>query len=123
MKKVFFIIVCLLFITGCSGNGTNDTNDGKVTYMEAKEKIVNEGAILVDVRNEPEYRQQHIEGAVLLPLGNINEESVGAIVDSKDSIIIVYCQSGNRSNQAVGLLNELGYTKVYDLGAMSNWEE
>ena len=63
-----------------------------------------------------EYKQQHIEGAILLPLGKITEESVEAIVDNKDSVIIVYCQSGNRSNQAVGLLNELGYTKVYDLG-------
>ena len=120
MKKLFFVILCLFFIVGCSNN---NTDNGKISYMEAKEKIINEGAILVDVRNEPEYRQQHIEGAVLLSLGNITEDSVEEIVDSKDSIIIVYCQSGNRSNQAVGLLNELGYTNVYDLGAMSNWEE
>ena len=119
MKKLFFIIICLFFIVGCSSKSDN----GKITYMEAKEKIINEGAILVDVRNEPEYNQQHIEGAILLPLGNITEDSVEAIVESKDSVIIVYCQSGNRSNQAVGLLNNLGYTKVYDLGAMSNWEE
>lgn len=120
MKKIFFIIIGLFCLVGCS---SNNIDDGKVTYMEAKEKIINEGAILVDVRNEPEYNQDHIDGAVLLSLGNITEENVKKIVDSKDSVIIVYCQSGNRSNQAVGLLNNLGYTKVYDLGAMSNWEE
>lgn len=119
MKKLFFIIVCLFFMVGCS----NESDDSKITYMEAKEKIINEGAILVDVRNENEYNQSHIEGSVLLPLGTINAESVEAIIESKDSVIIVYCQSGNRSNQALGLLNSLGYTKVYDLGAMSNWEE
>lgn len=120
MKKVLFIIICLLCIVGCSNN---DVDDDKVTYMEAKEKIINEGAILVDVRNESEYKQKHIDGATLLPLGNITEESIEQIVESKDSVIIVYCQSGNRSSQAVSLLNDLGYNKVYDLGAMSNWEE
>ena len=120
MRKIFFIIVCLFFVVGCS---SKTVDDGKVTYMEAKEKIINEGAVLIDVRNENEYNQSHIEGSVLLPLGTINEESVEAIIESKDSVIIVYCQSGNRSNQAVGLLNNLGYTKVYDLGAMSNWKE
>jgi rhodanese-related sulfurtransferase len=106
-------------MVGCS----NESEDGTVTYMEAKEKIINEGAILVDVRNENEYNLDHINGAILLPLGDITEDSVEAIVDSKDSAIIVYCQSGNRSSQAVSLLNNLGYTKVYDLGAMSNWKD
>ena len=41
----------------------------------------------------------------------------------KNSVLIVYCRSGNRSSQAANLLEELGYTEVYDLGAMSNWEE
>lgn len=120
MKKILFVILGLFFIVGCSSESTLDNT---VTYLEAKEKIINEGAVLVDVRNESEYKQAHIDGAVLLSLGNITEETIEDVVSSKDSVIIVYCQSGNRSSQAVDLLNDLGYTEVYNLGAMSNWEE
>jgi len=54
---------------------------------------------------------------------NGNEDSIKDIASDKNQAIIVYCKSGNRSNQALTLLEDLGYTEVYDLGAMSNWEE
>ena len=47
----------------------------------------------------------------------------GGEIEDKDDVIIVYCKSGNRSSQALTKLTDLGYTEVYDLGAMSNWEE
>ena len=77
----------------------------------------------MDVRTEDEYNEKHIDGASLLPLDEIDNDSIAAIVSDKDSPIIVYCKSGNRSHQALLKLQELGYSKVYDLGAMSNWEE
>ena len=119
MKRSLIILVSLFFLVGCSSN----TEDKVVDYMEAKEKIINESAILLDVRTEEEYNEKHIEGAVLLPIDDINEESINLITEDKDNVIIVYCKSGNRSNQALNLLENLGYTEVYDLGAMSNWKE
>ena len=85
--------------------------------------MINENAILVDVRSEDEYNEGHIDGALLLPVDNINEDSASEVIESKDSTVIVYCRSGNRSSQALQILNDLGYENVYDLGAMSNWEE
>ena len=119
MKKllVFFI---LFLLVGCN---SDKNNSGLISYMDAKEKIINEGAIVVDVRSEDEYNQNHIGGAILLSLDNINDDSVSAIIDSKDTPIIVYCRSGNRSSQALEKLEELGYTEVYDLGSIDNWEE
>ena len=119
MKKVLVLVFCLFFFSGCS----DDTKDYSVNYMEAKEKIINENAVLLDVRTKDEYDNNHIDGAELLTLDDITEESIGKFVDSKDDVIIVYCQSGNRSNQALNLLNDLGYTEVYDLGSINNWEE
>ena len=91
--------------------------------MEAKEKIINDGAILLDVRTKEEYNEKHIDGASLLPLDKIDIDSISQIVSEKDTPIIVYCRSGNRSQQAREKLIALGYSKVYDLGAMSNWKE
>lgn len=118
MKKLLIILLGVFCLVGCSSS-----DDSTVSYLEAKEKIINEGAILVDVRTEEEYNTEHIDGAVLLTLDTINEESVASVIENKDTPIIVYCQSGNRSGQALDLLKDLGYSEVYDLGAISNWEE
>ena len=118
MKKLFVTLLGFFCLVGCS-----NTDDNAVSYLEAKEKIINEGAILVDVRTEEEYNTKHIDGAILLTLDTINEENVINIIPSKDTPVILYCQSGNRSGQALDLLESLGYTNVYDLGAISNWEE
>lgn len=122
MRKILIILLCVILISGCK-NTTNSNNTNTISYIEAKEKIINEGAILVDVRTEDEYNEKHIDGAVLLSLDNISEESAGNIFSSKDVVIIVYCKSGNRSKQALDKLNDLGYANVYDFGSIDNWNE
>ena len=46
-----------------------------------------------------------------------------ANVNIKDNQIIVYCKSGKRSSEAKKKLEELGYSRVYDLGSIDNWKE
>lgn len=124
MKRLFLVMfICLGLCCGCSGDNDNINSDGTISYTYAKELIINENAILVDVRTEDEYNEGHIEGAKLLTLDDINEDSASDVIDSMDAYVIVYCKSGNRSNKAMRVLNDLGYDNVYDLGAMSNWEE
>ena len=119
MKKLLCLCLIVFCLVGCS----NSADNGIVSYMEAKEKIINEGAILVDVRTKEEYDTNHIAGASLLTLDSISEESASKVIDSKNSVVIVYCKSGNRSSQALTILKNLGYTEVYDLGAITNWKE
>ena len=123
MKKLLIITLCVFLLSGCGETKNTDSSDGSVNYMEAKEKIINDGAILLDVRTKEEYNEKHIDGASLLPLDIIDIDSISQIVSEKDTPIIVYCRSGNRSKQAREKLIALGYSKVYDLGAMSNWKE
>lgn len=123
MKKLLIITLCVFLLSGCGETKNTDSSDGSVNYMEAKEKIINDGAILLDVRTKDEYNEKHIDGASLLPLDKIDIDSISQIVSEKDTPIIVYCRSGNRSQQAREKLIALGYSKVYDLGAMSNWKE
>ena len=119
MKKSLFVIaLCLFFLAGCS-----KAEDTVVNYVQAKEKIINEGAILVDVRTQEEYDEAHIDGAVLLTLDTIDEDSAKDVIGNKDKVVIVYCKSGVRSGQAADILKDLGYKNVYNLGAMSNWRE
>lgn len=122
MKRMFFIFIIMLCLVGCSNND-NSNNDENISYMEAKEMIINDNAILVDVRTQEEYDAGHIDGAYLLPVNSIDEDTAGEVISSKDSIVIVYCRSGARSSEAADKLKNLGYTNIYDLGSINNWEE
>lgn len=117
MKKILIILLILL-LTACS----NNENNNKINYVQAKEKIINENAILIDVREEDEYNENHINGAINLPLNTIDENTSKELIENKESVIIVYCKSGRRSNEALIMLKELGYKNVYDFGAMDNWK-
>ncbi|HOV94257.1 MAG TPA: rhodanese-like domain-containing protein [Spirochaetales bacterium] len=79
-------------------------------------------AIMLDVRGHDEYVGNHIPGAVLFPVGEINQESAAKIIGTDmERPIIVYCASGFRSKTASGLLLSLGYKNVWNLGPISNW--
>lgn len=118
MKKIIITLLICFLCLGCSDN----ENDGLINYIKAQELIINENAILLDVRTQEEYDENHIRGAILLPLDTIDEKTAANSIESKDTSIIVYCKSGNRSNEAKQKLEDLGYTNVYDLGSITNWE-
>ena len=81
MKKLLIITLCIFLLSGCGETKNTDSSDGSVNYMEAKEKIINDGAILLDVRTKEEYNEKHIDGASLLPLDKIDIDSISSITD------------------------------------------
>lgn len=123
MKKILWIVVLLVVITGCG----NEKIDGEALYKTievavAQEFVNNDKAILIDVRTLEEYEEGHIEDAINMPFDTISKETLKNVTNSKIDNIIVYCKSGERSRKAAIKMLELGYTNVYDLGSMSNWE-
>lgn len=116
--KFFLIVILLCFgLIGCS----NKDNNGTISYVKAKELIINNQAILVDVRTVDEYNDNHIEGAANLPVDEL-DDNVDNTIKSKDSYVIVYCKSGARSHEAYEKLVSLGYKNVYDFGSIDNWK-
>lgn len=91
---------------------------GDVSVPEAK-RLVAQGASLVDVRTVGEYASGHIDGAINIPLHEL-EARMSEL--NKDAPIVLYCRSGNRSSTAKSTLESAGYTSVHNLGAMSRWE-
>ncbi len=109
MKKLFLLLVILL-LTACG------TKYGVINANEAKELIDN-GAILIDVRTIEEYTKDHIDGAQNIPLSDI-----GNIDYDYNDTIVLYCATGIRSAEAAKILTDKGYTKVYSLdGGLINW--
>jgi len=93
----------------------------RISPKEAREKLAAEkDIILLDVRTPQEYRGKRIAGSVLIPLSEIGQQAPKQL-PRKDATLIVYCQSGMRSRQAVTQLLAMGYTNVYDLGGIMSW--
>lgn len=121
MKKLVILLVMILFfVTGC---GTVEEERKMISYEDVNGIIENyenlEHVYIIDVREENEYEEGHLINSYNIPLSrldDINNENI-----SKDSKIIVYCKSGNRSKTAQERLNNMGYTNVYDMGGITNW--
>ena len=112
-KKIISLLVCILLLTACDGNSYETIDADRVR------ELVVENAIIVDVRETDEYNSGHIDGSINIPVGNIS-----SIDYAKDTKIIVYCVSGNRSANAAKELISLGYTNVYNLdGGIINWDQ
>ena len=81
--------------------------------------LVENGALLVDVRSEGEYADGGIEGSINIPIQELASrmDELG----DKNHEIVVYCQSGGRSAMAKRLLESNGFSKVHDLGSIDRW--
>ena len=53
--------------------------------------------------------------------GTITKETAAAVIDATDTVILVYCRSGNRSKTASKALADLGYSNVYEFGGINTW--
>ena len=88
-----------------------DVNQGAKEYQRTS------GAVLLDVRTPREYRNGHIPGSKNVSLQTIDR--VDSVAQNKDTALYVYCQSGARSRQAAGLLKQMGYTNVNNIGGIA----
>jgi len=91
---------------------------GKTISGAEARKMVEDGAVLVDVRSPGEFGSGHIKGAKNIPVGEIGARA-GEL--PKDKTIVVYCRSGARSGQARSALASKGFENVHNLGPMSAW--
>ena len=88
--------------------------DGHTTDSLAtvQEKLADEEAQLVDVREQTEWDKGHVEGAVLLPLGRLAKQHDDATLAKqldKKKIVYTHCASGHRCKLAADILREAGY--------------
>ena len=87
----------------------------QISTKTAAEYLRN-GALVIDVRSAGEFTAGHLAKAVNIPLSEI-ETVISRKVNEKNQVLLLHCQSGMRSSQAVIKLKALGYLNVYNIGS------
>lgn len=90
---------------------------GLIPMRAAREHLKN-GAVLIDVRTPAEYAAGHLPKAIHVPVDQI-EITLPRRVPNKDSVLLLYCQSGMRSGMAKRKLQAQGYTQAFNLGSLA----
>ena len=123
MKKLVLLLTMVLTLGGCgAAPQANSAGYQQITAEEAKEMIdMLDDEIILDVREQDEYDEKHIPDAILLSVDMIDGDTAEGVIPEKDSVVLVYCRSGNRSKTASGKLVDLGYTQVYEFGGNKDW--
>lgn len=81
-------------------------------------RLVAEGALVVDVRREFEWRRAHIPGAVHVPLEELPDRCLEL---PEDRVLITFCTGGIRSAGAANLLVESGFDAVNMSRGLIDW--
>lgn len=134
-KKIILLALAIITVAtvfaGCTQKtNTEQTEATKVnigTYYqipqdEAK-RIMDEESdyIIVDAREQSEYDEGHIKGAIVIPYTEIEQKAEEMLPD-KEQLILVYCRSGRRSKIAAQSLANMGYTNVKEFGGIIDWQ-
>jgi rhodanese-related sulfurtransferase len=93
---------------------------GREVSRDEAQKLIDEGAQLIDVRADHEWEVGHIEGATHLPLAELSERA--AEID-KERPVVLYCRGGNRSTMAAAALAEAGYDAAKLGEGIVGWDE
>lgn len=114
-KWVIFTFLATLLV-GCS-----NLND--VSPEEAAELFKAHKAIIVDVREPEEWNEQHIQGAIFMPLGDVKNR-LHELAAYKTSTVIMQCRSGKRSAKAAQILMDAGFKDIYNMqGGILAWSK
>jgi rhodanese-related sulfurtransferase len=121
MKKVVSLfLACLL--SGCIASSADWQRVDVEEFNQAIEE--NENAFLLDVRTQTEWEQDgHLENATLIPHSELKARE-GELPTEKDTMILLYCRSGNRSQDAAQTLIDLGFTNIIELETgINGWKD
>lgn len=87
-------------------------HDYQVIHWNELDRVVENGALLLDVRTREEYEMRHLTGAINIPLTELRERCHELPLDRT---IVTYCQQGKKGYFAAKLLKQYGFTDVLNL--------
>jgi len=92
-----------------------------IYISDANAMLGKSGAVFIDVREPDEFKSGHVPGAINIPRGLL-EFQIEQQIPDKDTTILIYCKSGNRSALAAANLTRMGYKNILNIeGGWKAW--
>jgi phage shock protein E len=123
MRSLLVLVLALsVLVTACSSDTTTKTIE-LVSPAEAAEVIADDptGLVVLDIRTPEEFNEARLADALMV---DFYADDFAAQLDTldKDVPYVLYCNSGNRSSDAVKTMKDLGFVEVYEIdGGIVNW--
>ena len=123
-KKILVVYVSVMVVSFLTVSYCYQVQNpyGDISVEQAR-KLIEEtpSLIIVDVRTEKEFRESHVKGAINLCICNPNNLLDKLALNDE---ILIYCESGIRSSEALRILKGEGYNKVYHMfGGIDAWKK
>lgn len=114
-------LLLVLFLSGCVA----DEAEWKRVNVEEFDQAINQQkeGFLLDVRTTAEWEQDgYISNATLIPHTELQDRE-NELPENKDDLILLYCRSGNRSQDAARTLIDMGFTNLIELeSGINGWK-
>jgi len=109
-NHVFYVLLVILalWLIGPAIAASGDPVQAKQAWP-----MIENGALLIDVRTKEEFDAGHLEGAINIAWEE-TQALMDAIGDDRERPVVVYCRSGNRSGKAKVVLDTKGYTNIFN---------
>lgn len=135
VRRLLVLAPAAVLLAGCGGATADapapatsavapaaDQADPDLGVDAFAERVAEEGTVVLDVRTPAEFAQGHLPGAVNIDLQSADfPERIGEL--DQDERYAVYCQSGNRSGQALATMVGEGFSDVAHLqGGIGAWQ-
>ena len=119
----YFQLGFMILIMGCAVAKADMGEIEAISPKEASAMYTEKRAVIVDVREDSEWNEQHIPGAIHIPLAQLTER-LAELKQYKDSPVITQCRTGGRSAKALDVLKSAGFSKVYNMdGGIVAWDK
>ncbi|WP_051179160.1 rhodanese-like domain-containing protein [Thermodesulfovibrio thiophilus] len=127
--KVSFVVLILTNFTWAatplSDERVKEAQQCGINVVDVKgaKELIAKGAIIVDVREYPEYIDGHIPSAIWAPRGLMDFQAYNWLPD-KEKTYLIYCKTGGRGSIVACDLKKLGYKNIYNLkGGFEAWQQ
>jgi phage shock protein E len=130
LKKIkgngWIFIAAALMLAGLCGSvcvQAQDNQAGKTISQKKFERLSKKkNTVVLDVRTTDEYKAGHIPNTTQIDVLKKEEFKAQIAGLDKNKTYLLYCRSGKRSKDAMNIMKEMGFTKLYDLdGGFSHW--
>ena len=119
MNFLKYIMAGFLFISSFTLQAASDV----ISPKEAASLYAEKKAVIVDVRENDEWKAEHIADVVHIPLDQLKDR-LPELQTYKDTMVIAQCRGGKRSLKAMEVLKSAGFSKVYSMdGGLQAWTE